>query len=81
MWEVCRRTVSGGRAEEYKVPYYDVVPSDPGFEDMRKVVVLDQYRPSIPNRWSSDNVCQLHIVLNEILNNDLFSLAAARWYG
>lgn len=57
MWEVCRRTISGGRAEEYKVPYYDVVPgSDPGFDDMRKVVVLDQYRPSTPNRWSSDTV-------------------------
>lgn len=56
MWEVCRRTISGGFAEEYRVPYYDVVPSDPGFEDMRKVVVLDNYRPSIPNRWSSDTV-------------------------
>lgn len=56
MWEVCRRTISGGFAEEYKVPYYDVVPSDPGFDDMRKVVVVDNYRPSIPNRWSSDSV-------------------------
>lgn len=60
MWEVCRRTISGGFAEEYKVPYYDVVPSDPGFEDMRKVVVIDSYRPSIPNRWSSDNVSNFH---------------------
>lgn len=56
MWEVCRRTNSGGFAEEYKVPYHDVVPSDPGFDDMRKVVVLDNYRPVIPNRWSSDSV-------------------------
>lgn len=56
MWEVCRRTVCGGFPEEYKVPYYDVVPSDPGFEDMRKVVVVDNHRPSIPNRWSSDHV-------------------------
>lgn len=54
MWEVCRRT--SAYAEEYKVPYYDVVPSDPGFDDMRKVVVLDNYRPIIPNRWSSDTV-------------------------
>lgn len=54
MWEVCRRT--GGFQEEYKVPYHDVVPSDPGFDDMRKVVVVDNYRPSIPNRWSSDSV-------------------------
>ncbi|XP_013114021.1 activin receptor type-1 isoform X2 [Stomoxys calcitrans] len=54
IWEVCRRTISCGIAEEYKVPFYDVVPSDPSFEDMRKVVCVDNYRPSIPNRWSSD---------------------------
>ncbi|XP_055836809.1 activin receptor type-1 isoform X2 [Episyrphus balteatus] len=54
LWEVCRRTISGGIAEEYKVPYYDVVPSDPSFEDMKKVVCSDNHRPSIPNRWSSD---------------------------
>lgn len=60
MWEVCRRTISGGIAEEYKIPYYDVVPSDPSFEDMKKVVCDDNYRPSIPNRWSSDMVCAHH---------------------
>ncbi|XP_022226804.2 activin receptor type-1 isoform X1 [Drosophila obscura] len=54
LWEVCRRTISCGIAEEYKVPFYDVVPMDPSFEDMRKVVCTDNYRPSIPNRWSSD---------------------------
>lgn len=56
MWEVCRRTLSCGIAGDYKIPYYDVVPSDPSFEDMRKVVCVDNYRPSIPNRWSSDPV-------------------------
>lgn len=56
MWEVCRRTTSGGTPEEYKMPYQDVVPSDPSFDDMRKVVVLDNYRPSIPNQWVSDDV-------------------------
>ncbi|XP_030368970.1 activin receptor type-1 isoform X2 [Scaptodrosophila lebanonensis] len=56
LWEVCRRTLSCGIAEEYKVPFYDVVPADPSFEDMRKVVCIDNYRPSIPNRWSSDSL-------------------------
>lgn len=56
LWEVARRTLSNGIAEEYKPPYYDVVPSDPSFEDMRKVVCVDQHRPSTPNRWSSDPV-------------------------
>lgn len=74
MWEVCRRTISGGIAEEYKVPYYDVVPSDPGFDDMRKVVVLDNYRPSIPNRWSSDSVSpfKFSITIELKKNNKLY---------
>ncbi|XP_023036451.2 activin receptor type-1-like isoform X2 [Drosophila willistoni] len=56
LWEVCRRTISCGIAEEYKVPFYDVVRMDPSFEDMRKVVCIDNYRPSISNRWSSDSL-------------------------
>lgn len=42
--------------DEYKVPFYDVVPPDPSFEDMRKVVVVDQYRPVMPARWSKSAV-------------------------
>lgn len=42
--------------EEYKPPFYDQVPSDPSFEDMRKVVCVEQQRPFIPNRWFSDSV-------------------------
>lgn len=63
LWEVCRCTISNGIAEDYKPPFYDVVPSDPSFEDMRKVVCVDQQRPNIPNRWASDTVsinCILH---------------------
>lgn len=56
LWEVCRRTVSNGIAEDYKPPFHDVVPSDPSFEDMKKVVCVDQQRPNIPNRWASDPV-------------------------
>ncbi|KAG1714936.1 Activin receptor type-1 [Nymphon striatum] len=56
MWEISRRCLSGGIAEEYKPPFYDVVGSDPGFDDMKKVVCVDQYRPVIPNRWDLDPV-------------------------
>ncbi|RWS28308.1 Activin receptor type-1-like protein [Leptotrombidium deliense] len=52
MWEICRRY--SHFSEEYKIPYYDVVPSDPSFEDMRKVICTDQQRPQIPNHWCSD---------------------------
>lgn len=56
LWEICRRTISNGIAEDYKPPFFDVVPSDPSFEDMRKVVCVDQQRPNLPNRWASDSV-------------------------
>ncbi|KAI7809093.1 activin receptor type-1-like [Triplophysa rosa] len=54
LWEIARRTVSNGIVEEYKPPFHDVVPSDPSFEDMKKVICIDQQRPNIPNRWFSD---------------------------
>uniref|UniRef100_A0A3P8THC0 Activin receptor type-1 n=1 Tax=Amphiprion percula TaxID=161767 RepID=A0A3P8THC0_AMPPE len=54
LWEIARRTVSNGIVEDYKPPFHDVVPSDPSFEDMKKVVCVDQQRPNIPNRWFSD---------------------------
>ncbi|XP_048341101.1 activin receptor type-1 [Sphaerodactylus townsendi] len=54
LWEVARRMLSNGIVEDYKPPFYDVVPNDPSFEDMRKVVCVDQQRPNIPNRWFSD---------------------------
>nr|ALR88679.1 activin receptor type I-like mw [Saccoglossus kowalevskii] len=54
LWEIATRCVVGGIAEDYKPPYHDLVPHDPSFEDMRKVVCDAQLRPSIPNRWSTD---------------------------
>lgn len=54
LWEVCRRTISHGIAEEYLPPFGDLVPSDPSFEDMKKVVCSDGQRPTIPNRWLCD---------------------------
>ncbi|XP_061700950.1 activin receptor type-1 isoform X1 [Syngnathoides biaculeatus] len=54
LWEIARRTFSNGIVEEYKPPFYDQVPNDPSFEDMRKVVCAEQQRPFVPNRWFSD---------------------------
>lgn len=50
------RCVFPGIADDYQVPFYDVVPSDPSFEDMRKVVVDDNRRPVVPNRWAGNEV-------------------------
>lgn len=45
-----------GIVEEYQLPYYDLVPTDPSYEDMREVVCIKKQRPSFANRWSSDEV-------------------------
>lgn len=42
-----------GNYEEYQMPYYDLVPSDPTLEEMRKVVCVERRRPEIPNKWQS----------------------------
>uniref|UniRef100_A0A8C3S3G1 receptor protein serine/threonine kinase n=1 Tax=Chelydra serpentina TaxID=8475 RepID=A0A8C3S3G1_CHESE len=54
LWEVARRCESGGIVEEYQLPYHDLVPPDPSFEDMREIVCSKKLRPSFPTRWSSD---------------------------
>ncbi|XP_018526829.1 bone morphogenetic protein receptor, type IBb [Lates calcarifer] len=54
IWEMARRCISGGIVEEYQLPYHDLVPTDPSYEDMREVVCIKKQRPSFANRWSSD---------------------------
>uniref|UniRef100_A0A1A8QKR5 Serine/threonine-protein kinase receptor n=2 Tax=Nothobranchius rachovii TaxID=451742 RepID=A0A1A8QKR5_9TELE len=54
LWEIARRCVSGGILEEYQLPYHELVPADPSYEDMREVVCIKKLRPSFPNRWTSD---------------------------
>lgn len=45
-----------GIVEEYQLPYYDMVPSDPSYEDMLQVVCVKGLRPTVSNRWNSDEV-------------------------
>ncbi|XP_005478137.1 serine/threonine-protein kinase receptor R3 isoform X2 [Oreochromis niloticus] len=52
-WEISRRTVVNGIVEDYRPPFFDLVPSDPSFEEMKKVVCVDQQRPSLHNRLHS----------------------------
>ncbi|ETE57448.1 Bone morphogenetic protein receptor type-1A, partial [Ophiophagus hannah] len=54
IWEMARRCITGGIVEEYQLPYYDMVPNDPSFEDMREVVCVKHLRPVVSNRWNSD---------------------------
>lgn len=45
-----------GIHEEYQLPYYDLVPSDPSIEEMRRLVCEQKVRPNIPNWWQSYEV-------------------------
>ena len=45
-----------GLHEEYQLPYYDMVPSDPSVEEMRVVVCEEKRRPAIANRWTQHEV-------------------------
>lgn len=48
-----------GIVEDYQLPYYEMVPSDPSYEDMLEVVCVKGLRPTVSNRWNSDEV-RLH---------------------
>ncbi|AWP14658.1 putative bone morphogenetic protein receptor type-1A-like [Scophthalmus maximus] len=54
IWEMARRCVTGGMVEDYQLPYYDTVPSDPSYEDMLEVVCVKGLRPTVSNRWNGD---------------------------
>lgn len=45
-----------GIVEDYRPPFFDLVPSDPSFEEMKKVVCVDQQSPSLHNRLHSHPV-------------------------
>ena len=68
LWEVARKCVSGGICEDYQLPYYDKVPCDPSIEEMRKVVCVEKYRPTIPNRWVQDEVCKFIKNVNQLIS-------------
>ena len=55
-------TMCAGVPEDYEVPLQGMVPPDPSFEDMRRVVVVERRQPPIPPRWSSEEVC-VHMYL------------------
>lgn len=56
MWEACRRCLCNGIAEDYSRPFGNILPSEPSYEEMQKLVCIQGERPSIPNRWKDDKV-------------------------
>ncbi|NP_001084084.1 transforming growth factor beta receptor I S homeolog precursor [Xenopus laevis] len=74
-WEIARRCFVGGIHEDYQLPYYDLVPSDPSVEEMKKVVCEQKLRPNIPNRWQS---CEALRVMAKIMRECWYANGAAR---
>ncbi|XP_075985303.1 activin receptor type-1-like isoform X2 [Anticarsia gemmatalis] len=48
LWEVCRRAAGAG-LRDARPPFYELAPTDPSFDDMRKIVCVDAYRPEPPD--------------------------------
>ncbi|XP_064848918.1 TGF-beta receptor type-1-like isoform X2 [Oncorhynchus masou masou] len=74
-WEIARRCSIGGIHEDYQLPYYDLVQSDPSVEEMRRVVCDQKLRANIPNRWQS---CEVLRVMAKIMRECWYSNGAAR---
>ncbi|XP_065347342.1 TGF-beta receptor type-1 isoform X2 [Cloeon dipterum] len=74
-WEITRRCNVGGIYDEYQLPYYDLVPSDPTIEEMRKTVCEGRHRPSIPNRWQSIDALN---AMSKVMKECWYHNAAAR---
>uniref|UniRef100_UPI00398F3C98 TGF-beta receptor type-1-like n=1 Tax=Pristiophorus japonicus TaxID=55135 RepID=UPI00398F3C98 len=74
-WEIAHRCSAGGLHDEYQLPYYDLVPSDPSIEDMKKVVCDQKLRPSIPNQWQSSEALR---VMGKIMRECWYANGAAR---
>lgn len=75
LWEIGRRCNVGGIYDEYQLPFFDMVPSDPTIDEMRRVVCTDRLRPSIPNRWYS---CPALQTMSNVMKECWYHNAAAR---
>uniref|UniRef100_A0A3B4Z9G8 receptor protein serine/threonine kinase n=1 Tax=Stegastes partitus TaxID=144197 RepID=A0A3B4Z9G8_9TELE len=74
-WELARRCSVRGLNEDFQLPYYDMVPSDPSIEEMRKVVCDQKLRPNVPNQWQS---CEALRVMGKLMRECWYANSAAR---
>ncbi|XP_072300462.1 activin receptor type-1C [Eucyclogobius newberryi] len=74
-WELARRCADRGFHEDFQLPYFDMVPSDPSVEDMRKVVCEQKFRPNVPNQWQG---CEALRVMGKLMRECWYTNPAAR---
>ncbi|XP_050537311.1 TGF-beta receptor type-1-like isoform X1 [Daktulosphaira vitifoliae] len=75
LWEITRRCNIGNMQEDYQLPYYDSVPSDPTIDEMRKVVCFEMKRPLIPQKW---NACPCLQTMSKLMQECWYHTASAR---
>jgi len=75
-WELARRC-EGGQEElqDYQLPYYQDVNSDPSIEEMKGVVCDKKVRPKIPPHWE---VLEPLKILAKVMKECWFENASAR---
>ena len=62
--------LDSGLCEEFQRPYLELLPSDPSFEDVKKVVLTERKRPSIPMRWEEHEVRTSYRIILRYLRFD-----------
>ena len=55
-----------GLSEEYQLPYYDILPGDPCFVEVREVVLTANKRPLVPCEWLKDEVSWFNLTTERI---------------
>jgi len=61
-WELANRCVVEGNendTQEYQMPYWDQVNSDPSIEEMKDIVCDKKIRPYCPERWQNNEALKL----------------------
>lgn len=56
---VCVCVSITGTSLDYEPPFHGLVPPDPSFEDMKRLVVVEKRQPTIPNTWHQHEVHQI----------------------
>lgn len=75
LWELARRCSDNPVCQEYQMPYFDVVNSDPTIEEMRQVVCEKQLRPVVSEKWGEIESLR---VMTKLMKECWFENATAR---
>ena len=51
------------QCDDYQLPYYQHVPSDPSFDDMHQVVCVQGTRPEVSSRWHGSELLRTYYKL------------------